>query len=114
MNKGQVTVTINGIDYPMACVPGEEQKVIALGARIDEIARRVSADSGPITEARILVMTALILTDKMSEFEEKLMKDDGAVPASGGESLDDADRMASIIDSLTTRLEKLASGRASS
>jgi hypothetical protein len=59
-------------------------------------------------------MTALILTDKMSEFEEKLTIDDGAKPASGGESVDDVDRMASIIDSLTTRLEKLASGRASS
>ena len=36
MATGQVTVSINGVDYPMACTPGEEDKVIALGKRIDE------------------------------------------------------------------------------
>jgi cell division protein ZapA len=119
MSEGQVTVNINGVDYPMACEPGEEEKVLALGARIDEVARRVASSSGAITETRILVMAALILTDQMSEMEDKLAKAGNTTPASspapsaGGEA-GEADRMAEIIDSLTKRLEKLASGQTSS
>ena len=111
MATGQVTVSINGVDYPMACAPGEEDKVIALGKRIDEVARQISSASGAIGEARILVMAALILTDKMTELESKLSEAGGNAAEDHfvSESQIDADKMAEVINSLTTRLEKLAS-----
>lgn len=112
MSKGQVTVSINGIDYPMACAPGEEDKVLALGAKIDEVARQISTASGAIGEARILVMASLILTDKMAELEDKLAQagSASAVPpsAEAAPSLDE-DKLVAIVDGLTSRLEKLAS-----
>ena len=52
-SSSNVTVTINGSDYPMSCSPGEEEKVRALGARIDAVAKQVAAASGPIGESRI-------------------------------------------------------------
>ena len=111
MASGQVTVSINGVDYPMACTPGEEDKVIALGKRIDEVARQISSASGAIGEARILVMAALILTDKMSELEEKLEQAGGGEVSASPENQSqiDTDQMADVINSLTSRLEKLAS-----
>ena len=112
MSTGQVTVTINGMDYPMACTPGEEAKVLALGAKIDEVARQISAASGPIGEARILVMAALIMSDKMADLEDKLAQDGGpkdTAPSPQGTSDIDADRLAVLVDGLTARLEKLAS-----
>ena len=115
MKTGEVTVSINGIEYPMSCTAGEEEKVIALGKRIDEVARQISASSGSIGEARILVMAALILTDRMSELEAKeqpsLDKDSGG--ARSGEAVD-SDRLADVINSLASRVERLASGGASS
>ena len=110
MAAGQVTVSINGIDYPMACTPGEEDKVVALGKRIDEVARQISSASGAIGEARILVMAALILTDKMSDLEDKLnqMAPAGAETAETTDPIDE-DQMVDLIDNLTTRLETLAS-----
>ncbi len=117
MSTGQVTVTINGIDYPMACAPGEEAKVMALGAKIDEVARQVASASGPIGEARILVMAALIMSDKMADLEDKLSHD-GPPDAPAGAPVDapadlaaqvDTEKLAALVDGLTARLEKLAS-----
>ena len=71
MAQSNVTVTINGSDYPMACAPGEEDKVKALGERIDSVASQIAAASGSIGESRLLVMAALILTDQLSELEQK-------------------------------------------
>ena len=114
MSKGQVTVSINGVDYPMACAPGEEGKVIALGAKIDEVARQISAASGSIGEARILVMASLILTDRMSELEQRITQLENGEGADAAETPQtspefDEDRLVQIVDGLTTRLEKLAS-----
>jgi len=98
-----VTVTINGSDYPMSCSPGEEEKVRALGARIDAVAKQVAAASGPIGESRILVMAALILTDQLSDLEE------GAANASPPSSSVDEDQLAGVIENLAGRIEALTS-----
>jgi cell division protein ZapA (FtsZ GTPase activity inhibitor) len=71
MTSGNVTVTINGKDYPMACVAGEEEKVKSLGGRVDEAVRQVIESNGAISESRALVMAALILMDQVTEFEDK-------------------------------------------
>ncbi|MCE2517480.1 MAG: cell division protein ZapA [Alphaproteobacteria bacterium] len=123
MSSSNVTFTINGMDYPMACAPGEEQKVEALGARIDEVARQVAAASGAIGESRLLVMAALILTDQMNDLEDQLKAKGEAAPATppatppvtssvtseAAVSGVDEDALADIIEGLTARLEKLAS-----
>lgn len=119
MTTSNVTVTINGKDYPMACAPGEERKVEALGARIDEVARQVAAASGGIGESRLLVMAALILTDQMKDLEDQLKAQGAAAPAvssgdataAAGEAVStvDEDALAGIIEGLAERLEKLAS-----
>ncbi len=95
-----VTVSINGTDYPMACAPGEEEKVASLGKRIDEISKSIAQSSGAIGESRLLVMTALIITDKMVEMENQ----------QNNKSQTNHDDLAAIIENLALRLEKLASG----
>ena len=57
----------------MACSPGQEDHVLALGKRIDQVVRSVSAASGPIGEARLLVMAALILTDRLAEAKRTVL-----------------------------------------
>lgn len=89
----------------MACSPGQENHVLALGQRIDQVVRSVSAASGPIGESRLLVMAALILTDRLAE-AEKQNGADGNQPA-GDQASDDAE-MAAAINALAARLEKLA------
>ncbi len=96
-----VTVSINGTDYPMACAPGEEEKVASLGRRIDEISQSIAQSSGSIGESRLLVMTALIITDKMVELENQ---------QNNKTETNNDDDAAAAIENLAIRLEKLASG----
>ena len=119
MSEARVTVSINGKDYPMACQPGEEAKVMALGNRIDEIARKISVSTGPIGESRLLVMAALIIADSLSELEKSAPSgntagDSTASEAPDGDGDDDGQKakLAERIQNLTLRLEKLASGGA--
>lgn len=114
MSTSNVTVTINGNDYPMACAPGEEKKIEALGARIDEVARQVASASGAIAESRLLVMAALILTDQMRELESKLadLTELGQPAEPASTSAIDEDKLADMVEQVTARLEKLASHNA--
>ncbi len=105
MVSSNVTVTINGKDYPMACAPGEEKKIEALGARINEVASQVAAASGSISESRLLVMAALILTDQMKDLEDRIASSLAPVIADEG----DEEKTAELIEQLALRLEKLAS-----
>ena len=117
MAQSNVTVTINGSDYPMACAPGEEDKVKALGARIDDVAGQIAAASGSIGESRLLVMAALILTDQLSELEAKSAATPEAAPAQtpdaavkDDQTKDDHhkdDHLAEMIEKLAARIEAL-------
>ena len=110
MSESRVTVRVNGNDYPMACEPGEEEKVAALGRRLDEVVRKVSINTGPIAESRLLVMAALVIADSLSELEDAgegaAGKAPEAVPVDTGAGKELADRL----ENLAVRLERLASG----
>ena len=114
MAQSNVTVTINGSDYPMACAPGEEEKVKALGERIDSVASQIAAASGSIGESRLLVMAALILTDQLSELEQKSPSSDDqpvdqtAASETPKEDTSRDDKMAEMIEQLAARIEALA------
>ena len=103
MSEARVTVSVNGQDYPMACQPGEEAKVAALGKRLDATVRKVAAESGPTGESRLLVMAALIILDSLAELEAGGGKAPAADAGGGGE-------LAKRMEKLAERLEKLASG----
>ena len=69
MAETRITVHINDRDYPLACAEGDEDRITALAARIDAIAKRVPGSATSIGEARLLVMVALILADQLDELE---------------------------------------------
>ena len=93
----------------MACSPGQENHVIALGKRIDQVVRSVAAASGPIGEARLLVMAALILTDRLTEAEKNASADAAEKPSEKDTSPQpDQAELTALINSLADRIEKLA------
>ena len=105
MSESRVNVSINGQEYPMACQPGEEEKVAALGKRLDAVVRKVATSTGPVTESRLLVMAALIIMDDLSE-QEAAAKKAGA----GGADAGAEKTLAARLEKLAERLEKLATG----
>ncbi|MEO0360502.1 MAG: cell division protein ZapA [Pseudomonadota bacterium] len=67
-----VTVLIAGRSYKLACADGEEPRLEALAARIDDEARKLSRGAAQIAEARLMLMAALMVADKLDEAETAL------------------------------------------
>ena len=90
-----VTLSIGGRFYTVACAEGEEAHIERLGQTIDGKLTGMPNLSGQ-SEARTLLFAALLLADELHELRAA-----GAVPASD-------DRAAEALESLADRLEGLA------
>ncbi len=68
----QVTVTINGRDYQVACDDGQEAHLTRLGSYVDNRIGELSAAVGQVGDARLLVMVSLLLADELSDVYSEL------------------------------------------
>ena len=64
-NKVTVKIDINGINYPISCMSGEEERLIKSSEEVNKAIEELSDVSGVIGETRLLAMTSLILADKL-------------------------------------------------
>ena len=95
----QTTLTVNGRDYEIACGPGEEAHLAKLADVINGHINNLSQQVGQVGEARMLLMTALILADKVDEYEEE-----GVSLAASAELEQAENQVAGMVD----RIEKIA------
>ena len=99
----QVTVTVNGRDYDVACDDGEEERLIKLGATLNDRIKKIITVSGQIDDSRLLVMAALLLADELSDVYSELDE----VRAS--DALANSDETISLnIEEATKRIEIIA------
>jgi len=98
----QVTVTINGRSYPVACNEGEEPRIAELARYVDSKMKAFARDLGQIGEARLLVLAALVLADELADAQTE----QGHKPANGAVAEDG--KLASGIDVLAQRIEAIA------
>lgn len=100
----EVSVRISGRAYQILCDDGQEARVVALAQRIDDEAAALAAAGGQITESRLLLMSALMLADKLDETEAAL----NAAPSPDAviSEMDAAEAQAAI-DAAAARLEAL-------
>jgi cell division protein ZapA len=69
---GQVAVTINGRSYDVACDDGQEDHLVRLASYIDKKMAELVTSVGQIGDTRLLVMSALLLADELSEAYSEL------------------------------------------
>lgn len=103
-----VTVTIAGRQYAIACAEGEEEHVRELGRTIDAKLDAMGG-AGSQTETRNLLFASLLLADEVHEMRRgggSPMPAQPAAPAQTG-SADDG-RLADKLEALATRLESCA------
>ncbi|MGP1281793.1 MAG: cell division protein ZapA [Parasphingopyxis sp.] len=88
----EVTLSIAGHSYTVACRDGEEDRLRKLGAMVDaKTADAQQAVGGNLGEARILLFAALLLADEADELRT------AAMPADAVENLEKlADRLTAI------------------
>ena len=93
-----VTLTIGGRFYTVACAEGEEAHIEALGRTIDGKLHGMP-NLGGQSEARTLLFAALLLADELHELHA------GAAPAEDGETAEALERLAETLEGLAERLE---------
>lgn len=102
---GQVSVSINGRAYEIACDSGQEEHLEQLASFVDKRVGDLVASVGQVGDARLLVMVSLLIADELADSYGKLAKGKGDTEPADAVS---ADRFAAKMDTLAARIEGLA------
>ena len=78
---GQVSVSINGRQYRMACDDGQEAYLTRLAEDLDQRIEQLRTDFGEIGDMRLTVMAALIVADELSEQGQRTRRIEDEVAA---------------------------------
>ena len=109
----QVSVTINGRQFRMACEDGEEARVTHLAEDLDARIVHLRARFGEIGDTRLTVMAALALADELSEVKEKLQRLEPELAKLQEASVLSADRaqatQAAVVAALNAAAERIES-----
>lgn len=70
----QVSVSINGRNYRMACDDGQEGHLTQLAQDLDQRIARLRNDFGEIGDMRLTIMAALLIADEMNEQVNRLRR----------------------------------------
>ena len=70
----QVTVTINGRQFRMACEDGQESHLLRLAHDLDQRIERLRGTFGEIGDTRLTVMAALTVADELADTGGKLRR----------------------------------------
>lgn len=100
----QVTLTVGGRRYDLACRDGEEAHLEALAAVVDNKAEEAARAVGNANETRQLLLAALLLADELSEVRA------GQADPAEARFAAQIVRLASRIETLAERLEKDGDG----
>jgi cell division protein ZapA len=100
----QVTIEISGRPYELACRDGEEERLQLLGRLVDAKAADVARAIGKASEARELLLTALLLADELDEARGTAAR----ARIEEAQRVAAMDRCAEKLESLAQRLEKPA------
>ena len=112
---GQVSVSINGRQYRMACDDGQEEHLAGLARDLDRRIARLREDFGEIGDMRLTIMAALLIADEMSEQGQRMRRIEDERVALQDARMVVADRakateaaIAAAFSSAAERIEKLA------
>ena len=111
----QVSVSINGKVYRMACDEGEEDRLIGLGERFEAYVETLKSNFGEIGDQRLTVMAAIMVMDELTETQRQIKGLEAEI-ASLRESRNavvdryeaNSERLALRLDDAAQRIVKLA------
>lgn len=69
---GQITVAVNNRSYVVACEDGQEAHVQSLAGYLDRQAQEMARSVGQVGEGRLLLLSALVVADELSNVLKEL------------------------------------------
>lgn len=107
----QVSVSINGRQYRMACEDGQEGHLMRLASELDQRIEKLRAAFGEIGDTRLTVMAALTLADELAEAGQKMRRLEEELTALQDARVVAADRaqmtQAAIVAALNSAAERI-------
>lgn len=100
----EVSVTVNGRSYALACSPGEEERLTALAVGVDDMVRTLADTHGPIGETRLLLVACLLLADQLDDALGEIETLKGGTATAAGTD----DELTTDLDALAQRIEDIA------
>ena len=103
----EVTVDIVGRSYRVACEDGEENHLLALAEYIGAEAQQLTRQMGQLPEGRLMLMTALMVADRLTETEARI----AGLERKASEAKDLAESRAAPTDMFSEEREEELAGR---
>jgi len=104
----QISITINGRDYEIACDDGQEPHLTELGRYVDSKVSELSGPLGQVGDGRLLVMASLLIADEMAGLRDTLAATaetrEATAAAADQSVIDELAGMADRVERLAARL----------
>ena len=100
----QVSVTINGRPYQVACDDGQEDHLRSLADYVDRRIGQLVAAVGQVGDAHLLVMASLVIADELADASQALKN----LPNQAAGNREDRED-AALADDLTLLAERMES-----
>ena len=111
----QISVTIDGKAYRMACGDGEEEHLTALAAGLDSRVAEMRKAFGEIGDMRLHVMAAITIADELAETRRRISEIEAETAAlramvegAEGQAAEREARLAAGLSGAAERIERLA------
>ncbi len=111
----QVSVTISGRVYRMACDDGQEDYLARLARDVDARIGQLRSAFGEIGDTRLAVMAAIMVADELTELRKRLRTVENEIEGLRDARMSEVSRIeaserafADAIDGAADRLERLA------
>ena len=101
----QVTVSINGRNFEIACDDGQEQRVAELAREVDRRIAELAKSVGPVGETRLLLMAGLQIADELDETRDRKARLEADRAGTNGDAAlaDRLDRLAGRVEAIAAR-----------
>lgn len=104
----QVSVTINGRQFRMACEDGQEGHLMNLARELDSRIDKLRTKFGEIGDTRLTVMAAITVADELSEAGQRIKRLEEELAALQNDQVTLSDRNKAAQAAIATALSKAA------
>ncbi len=104
----EVAITLNGRTYRLECGDGEEEHLLALSEKVGDRLNSLQKKFGQVGDDRLLLMTALMIADDLSETQDKLAEAEAGRVSADDLKKSEESKVADQIAAAVERIEVLS------
>jgi len=104
----EISITINGRNYGIACDDGQEKRVQELARFVDGRLKEIARAGAATNESHLLVLTSIILADEIADMKANGTPMSAQSPVGVAMTEDEEEAIVSAIDLLASRIDAIA------